>query len=114
MFGPIPIVRSYFPIFPFGEGGPPLSVLLVLLFCYSLIVVFPLFLSFFVIRPRMREIYKNSKFLHNLPKQVLLFLAAVLLFLIAVGLLENILLGEVSPTLPQSCLGALISLLSNR
>lgn len=113
MFGPIPVVRSYFPIFPFGEGGPPLSVLLILWLCYSVIIIFPLFLSFFIIRPRMREIYGNSKFLHNTGKQVLLFLAAVLLFFIAVGLLENILLGENSPTLPQSSLGTLTCLLAN-
>lgn len=110
MFGPLPVIRSYFPVYPFVEGGPPITVVGILLVCYSLVVIFPLFLSFFVIRPRMREIYKDSKFLNNTMKQVLLFLAAVLLFLIAVGLLENILLGEVSPTLPQSCLGALTSL----
>ena len=113
MFGPIPVVRSYFPIYPFAEGGPPAMVLVTIWICYSLVVIFPLFLSFSVIRPRMREIYGNSKFLHNTGKQVLLFLTAVLLFFIAVGLLENILLGETSPTLPQSSLGTLTCLLAN-
>ena len=54
------------------------------------ILLSPLYLTppfcLFVIRPRMREIYKNSKWLHSLEKQVLLYIVAVLVYFLANGL----------------------------
>jgi hypothetical protein len=44
----------------------------------------------------MREICKDSKFLHNLPRQVLLFLAGVLLYSLVIGLFENLTRREFS------------------
>jgi len=54
---------------------------------------FSLFFCLFVIRPRMRETYKDSKFLYSLPKQALLFIAAVLLYLFAIGGIEELIFG---------------------
>jgi len=82
------IPRGYF-------GGPP-SLLGNIM--SAILITSPLYLSLLfcisVVRPLMREIYKDSKFLYSLPKQALLFIAAVLLYLLAVGLVESILFGE--------------------
>jgi len=74
-------------------GGPQATLLgnIVL----GLILSSPLYVSIlfclFVIRPRMRETYKDSRFLYSLPKQALLYVAAVLLYFLATGLLEGVL-----------------------
>ena len=83
------------PYFPKGGGeGPPSGLLLMVLL---LILASPLFLPIpfclLVVRPRMREIYKDSRFLYSLPKQALLYIVAVLLYLLATGVLEGILSG---------------------
>lgn len=53
-------------------------------------ILIPIPLSLFVIRPRMREVYKNSKFLFSFPKQVLTYFIAVALYLLATGVIEMI------------------------
>ena len=61
-----------------------------------LILVSPLFLSPILyvsaIRPRLREIHKDSKFLVNTSQQVLLYIVAVLLNFLANGVIESALL----------------------
>lgn len=78
---------------PTENGGPtrenlPLFVILMLS------LVSPLFLSplFFLraVRPRMREIYKDSELLRSLSKEVLLWIVAVALYLLATGTIENL------------------------
>jgi hypothetical protein len=105
LIGPLTIVRAYFPATFWStwtpEEGPPMPIPIIGFLSYCLIVIFPILLSFFAIRPRMREIYKDSKFLRNLSKQVLLFLAAVLLYLLVTGFIEIIILGANSPSMPK-------------
>jgi len=105
LLGVFTIIHAYYPPAFWStwipEEGPPIVIVVTALFSYSLLVIFPLLFSFFVVRPRMREIYKDSKFLHSIPKQVLLFIMAVLFYLLLVGLLENILLGASSPSIPK-------------
>ena len=84
------LMAVYRPVFPGGSnvtlGGLTVTIL---------VLTSPLYisalLSFFVIRPRMRDIYPTSNFLYNFPKQVLLYLTAVLLYLLAAGIVEAIL-----------------------
>jgi len=54
---------------------------------------FSIFFCLFVIRPRMRERYKDSRFLYSLPKQALLYIAAVLLYLLAIGAFDALIFG---------------------
>jgi hypothetical protein len=58
---------------------------------YVLLILSPFYLAppfcLFGVRPRMREIHKNSKFLYSLPKQALLYIIAVLLYLTASGVI---------------------------
>jgi hypothetical protein len=81
-----------------GYYGPPTIVsigLTLLLLSSPLILPIPLCLR--VIRPRMREIYKDSKFLYSLPKQILLYIATALLYLLVVGVIEGLLFPQLAP-----------------
>ena len=51
-------------------------------------LVLPIPFCSFVIRPRLREAYKESKFLYSLPKQILIYIIAVILYLLSIGLLD--------------------------
>lgn len=89
------LILGIFPIYiPRGPGTTPLGMVI-----QGLILFSPLYFSIFcllVVRPRMREAYKDSKFLYSLPRQALTYIAAVLLYFFAIGLIEGILFG-VSP-----------------
>ena len=105
LLGPFTIVRAYYPPSFWSTweplAGPPFAVVVTGLLSYSLLVLFPLLFSFLVVRPRMKESYKDSKLLDSLPKQVLLFIAALLLYLLAIGFLETVFLGEGSASIPK-------------
>jgi hypothetical protein len=105
ILGPFTIIRAYFPPTFWStwkpELGPPVFIIVTALLSYSFMIIFPLSFSFLIVRPRMREIYKDSRFLYSLRKQIFLFIAAVLLYLLAIGGLETIILQESSPTLPK-------------
>lgn len=67
-----------------GENFPQwITMILIILSPYYLT---PFFYSF-AIRPRMREIYKNSEFLHSQSKQALLYAVTVLSYLLSTGIL---------------------------
>lgn len=69
-----------------GENFPQwITMVLVILSPFYLTLIF----YFSVIRLRLREIYKDSKLLHSLPKQALLYMLAILLYLVATGALMN-------------------------
>ena len=51
-------------------------------------LVIPIPFCSFVIRPRLREVYKESKFLYSLPRQILIYVIAVILYLLSIGLLD--------------------------
>lgn len=86
------VLASYKPGPPSPEGGGPLLNTLGQIILFSPVYLAPFF-YFFIIRPRMRKIYKNSKFLYSLPKQILLYIVTVILYFLANGLLINRLLG---------------------
>jgi len=77
-----------------GAGGPPTLLTHVI---SALFILSPLYFSLlfclFAVRPRMRETYKDSRFLHSLPKQALLYISAVGSYLLAIGVVEEILIG---------------------
>jgi hypothetical protein len=79
----------YNPVFP-GVGGPQITLLGLVI--TALILLSPLYFSllfcFFVIRPRMRELHKDSAFLYSLPRQTFVYLAGVFLFLLTTGIIE--------------------------
>jgi len=72
--------------------GHPLTILASGLIIFSPLY-FPLLFCLIVVRPRMRETYKDSRFLYSLPKQALLYVGAVLSYLLAAGIVEEILFG---------------------
>jgi len=71
--------------------GSPLQIVSTLLFAVFPPIVFPILFCFFVIRPRFRELYKDSKFLYSLQQQALLYIIALTTYLISIGILEGIL-----------------------
>ena len=75
-------------------GGGPNATILELAIGFSILLsplYFSLLFCLFVIRPRMREAYQESKFLHNFPMQILVYIAAVFLYFLSTGLLEGLL-----------------------
>lgn len=104
------VFRSFFypwdyplPEAPFPQGGYTLSETLigyVLMGSAFLTLFLPVPFYFFVIRPKMRQIYKDSRFARARAKQVLLFLVGVLLYVLAMGLIDLILVGSGIVTVP--------------
>jgi len=56
-------------------------------------LVIPIPFCYLVIRPRFREVYEKSKFLYSLPKQILIYIVAVILYLLSIGFLDVVLLS---------------------
>lgn len=81
LLGNVPVIQE---VFTRGQLG----ILQAMLF---LELIIPIPFCLFVIRPRMREVYKDSRFLYSLPKQALLYIVAVALYLLAIGVVEAIL-----------------------
>ena len=84
------LLLTIYPVrIPGGPRAGPLDVAI-----QALVLSSPLYFSLlfclFVIRPRMREIYKDAKFLYSLSQQALLYVAAVVLYLFALGVFEAI------------------------
>jgi len=80
LFGTVPTLRS-------ALGRGQLGILQTTL---PLQLAIPIPLALFVIRPRMREVYKDSTFLYSLLKQAIVYLLAVTLYLLAIGFIENL------------------------
>jgi len=73
---------------PFLAPGPLLTIFN-LLFVASWPLIIPIIFCLFVIRPRFRELYKDSKFLYSLPRQALLYVLALTTYLLSIGVLEG-------------------------
>jgi len=73
---------------PFLAPGPLLTIFN-LLFVASWPLIIPIIFCLFVIRPRFRELYKDSKFLYSLPRQALLYILALTTYLLSIGALEG-------------------------
>ena len=73
------------------EPSSPLQIISTLLFAFLPPIVFPVLFCLFVVRPRFRELYKDSKFLYSFPQQVLLYILALATYLLSIGILEGIL-----------------------
>jgi len=82
LFGSVPIVqemsRIVMPVYQFFVLTPGLAIL------------FPLIFYIFLVRPRMRELYKDSRIFHSFSKQALLYIVAIALLLLALGVVEQV------------------------
>jgi len=72
-----------------GGTGSPLHIIVSLLFLFSPPLVVPILFCLFVIRPRFRELYKDSKFLYSLPRQALLYILALITYILSIGVIEG-------------------------
>jgi len=75
--------------FKLPAPGSPLHTIFNLLFVASWPLVVPIIFCLFVIRPRLREAYPDSKFLYSLPRQALLYILALTTYLLSIGVLEG-------------------------
>lgn len=76
--GTVPPINEAFVQGKFGmlQTILPLELIVPIPFCY------------FVIRPRLEETHRESKFLSSLPKQTLIYIVAVILYLLSIGFLD--------------------------
>ena len=81
LVGSVPVIQQ---MFSRQEVGILQSTILL-----ELIIAVPFYL--FVIRPRMREVYEDSRLVRSLPAQVLLGILGFSLYILAVGFVEQIL-----------------------
>jgi len=84
----IPLRRAAAQPSPLAPGSP-LQIIVSLLFLFSPPIVVPILFCFFIIRPRFRELYKDSKFLYSLPRQALLYILALATYVLSIGVLEG-------------------------
>ncbi|MDH5734282.1 MAG: hypothetical protein OEY88_10970 [Candidatus Bathyarchaeota archaeon] len=76
--GTVPPINEAFVQGRFGifQTVLPLELIVPIPFCY------------FVIRPRLREMHKESKFLSSLLRQTLIYIVAVILYILSIGFLD--------------------------
>lgn len=82
LFGSVPLLRALF-------AGGQLGLLQAVVF---LEVFIPIPFCLFIIRPKLRESYPDSKLLRSLPLLIILYVLAVILYVLSVGVVE-VLLG---------------------
>jgi hypothetical protein len=81
------ILATYRPVIPGGPQATLFDLAISLLILASPLYVSALF-CLFAVRPRMREIYKDSRFLYSFPQQILVYILAVGVYFLVTGLLE--------------------------
>ena len=83
----IPLRHAAVPGHP--APGSPWHTMFNLLFLFLPPIVVPIMFCLFVVRPRLREVYPDSKFLYSLLQQALLYIIALKICLLSIGAMEG-------------------------